>query len=96
MNKNKFINLLVHDKELLKKYKEIWHKISNLLKKEFDSKLVHNNKYIKIKIKICNNRINSNFHGNKISQNNECCPCLSVISLDSIANVDEKYYPKYF
>ena len=38
---NKYINLLVHDKELLKKYNEIWDKISNLLKKEFDSRLVH-------------------------------------------------------
>ena len=27
------MNLLVHDKELLKKYNEIWNKISNLLKK---------------------------------------------------------------
>ena len=30
---NKCMNLLVHDKELLKKYNEIWDKISNLLKK---------------------------------------------------------------
>ena len=32
-NSNKFINLLVHVKELLQKYNEIWDKISNLLKK---------------------------------------------------------------
>ena len=30
---DKRMNLLVHDKELLKKYNEIWNKISNLLKK---------------------------------------------------------------
>ena len=30
---NKCINLLVYDKELLKKYNEIWDKLSNLLKK---------------------------------------------------------------
>ena len=32
-NDSKYMNLLVHDKELLKKYNEIWDKISNLLKK---------------------------------------------------------------
>ena len=31
-NDNKCMNLLTHDKELLKKYNEIWDKISNLLK----------------------------------------------------------------
>ena len=29
---NKYMKLLVHDKELLKKYNAIWDKISNLLK----------------------------------------------------------------
>ena len=32
-NNNKHANLLIHDKKLLKKYNEIWDKISNLLKK---------------------------------------------------------------
>ena len=34
---NKYMNLLVHDKELLKKYNEIWDKVSNILKKGSDS-----------------------------------------------------------
>ena len=29
-------------------------------------------------------------------EDNECCACLSVISLDSIVHVDEKYYPHKF
>ena len=33
-NDNKCMNLLVHDKELLKKYNEIWDMISNLSKKD--------------------------------------------------------------
>ena len=28
--------------------------------------------------------------------NNEYCACLSEILLDSIINVDEKYYPRIF
>ena len=31
---NKYINLLVNDKEILKKYSEIWDKIKSLIKKE--------------------------------------------------------------
>ena len=48
-------------------------RISNLLKKRFDSETVHNDKYIKTKIKIYNSRINTNFQGNKIPDDNECC-----------------------
>ena len=41
VNKNsKYMNILVHVKEILKKYDEIWDEIKNLFKKEFDSELV--------------------------------------------------------
>ena len=69
-NHNKSVNLLVHNKELLKKYNEIWDKISNLLKKGFDSKPVYNDKCIKTKIKIYIHRININFQCNKIPEDN--------------------------
>ena len=36
------------------------------------------------------------FNGNKIPEDNECCTCLSEISLDSLVNVDQKYYPQIF
>ena len=38
--------------EFLKRYNEIWNKISNLLTKGFNSEPLHNDKYIKTKIKI--------------------------------------------
>ena len=37
-NKTKCMSLLMKDKKLLKKYIEIWKKVSNIFKKEFDSK----------------------------------------------------------
>ena len=70
-NRNTFMNLLVHDNELLKKYNAICDKLSNLLQKEFHSEPVYDDKYIKIKIKIYNNKISTNFHGNKIPEDNE-------------------------
>ena len=41
----KHINLLVNDKEILKQYSEIWNKVKILIKKEFNSKPVYNDKY---------------------------------------------------
>ena len=57
------------------KYSEIWDKITSLLKEGFDSKLVYDDKYLKTKRKSYNNRINTNFQGNKIPKDNECCAC---------------------
>ena len=57
---------------------------------------MHDNKYVKIKIKICNNRINTNFQGNEIPEDNEYCTCLSVILLDSVIEIDNGYYPQIF
>ena len=45
-NNNKYVNLLINDKKLLKKYNEIWDKIKSLYKREFDKKLLYNNKYV--------------------------------------------------
>ena len=94
---NKYINLLVNDKEILKKYSDIWNKIKSLIKKEFNSEPVYNDKYIKTKIKIYNNRVYTNFQHNKIPKDNEYCACLSVILLDSIfVNSNKEYYPQIF
>ena len=96
-SKNKYMNLLVHDKELLKiQCRWILDKISNLLKKEVDSELVHDYKYIKSKINFYNGKIKTNFHVNKIPRNGECCALLSVILLDSVIEVEKKSYTQIF
>ena len=57
---------------------------------------MHNGHYIKTKIKIYNNRINTNFQGNKIPENNKYCNCLSVILLDFVIKIDNDYYLQIF
>ena len=52
--------------ELLEKNCEIWEKVKNSIKKEFDSKPVYNEKYLKAKIKSYNGKINTDFQNNKI------------------------------
>ena len=58
---NKSINLFVNDKEILKKYLEIWYKIKGLIKKGFNSEAVYNDKDIKTKIKIYSNSVCTKF-----------------------------------
>ena len=92
---NKYKIFLVNDKEVLKRYSEIWTKIKSLIKKEFNSELVYNDKYIKTKIKIYNDRVYTNFQHNKIPKDNEYYTCLFVALLDSIfVNSDKEYYPQ--
>ena len=57
---------------------------------------MYDDKYIKTKIKIYNDRINTNFYGNKIPEVNEYYTCLSVILLDSVIKIDSEYYPQIF
>ena len=62
----KYMSILIKDHELLEKYNEIQEKVKNSLKKEFESKPVYNEKYLKAKIKSYNGGSNINFHNNKI------------------------------
>ena len=83
-------------KKILEKYNKIWNKIKGLLKKS-NGEPVYNDKYIKTKIKISNDRVHTNIQYNKIPKDNEYCTCLSVILLDSIlAHLDREYHPQIF
>ena len=66
-DKTKCMPFLIKDEKLLDKYKEIWKKkVSNITKKEIDSKPVYNEKHLKTKIKSYDGKINTNFYKNKI------------------------------
>ena len=47
----KWIYFSIEDDELMKKYNNIWNKVSNSVKKEFDSEPIYNKKFLKTKIK---------------------------------------------
>ena len=48
---SKYMNHLVKNGKMLKKYLKIWNKIKSLIKKELNSEPVYNDTYIKAKIK---------------------------------------------
>ena len=58
----------VSDNKLLKKYTKIWERVSNLINIKFDSEPIYgdNDKYIKTKIKLYGDKINTNFQDKKI------------------------------
>ena len=85
--------------EFLGRYTAIWEKISNLVNKKFDSDPIYNNKYINAKIRSYNNDIKTNFRNidnknSKLLEKNKPYKCISLISLDSIIKINEKYYPQ--
>ena len=84
------------DKQLLKKYNQIWKKVEKLLKIEFNSKPVYGDdeKYIKTKIKTYGDSVITNFHSKKIPKEKAPCKCLSIIMLDSVIKAKKKYYPQ--
>ena len=95
--KSKYMNHLVKDEKILKIYLKICNRIKSLIKKELNSESVYNDKYIKTKIKIYNDKVYTNFQHNKIPEDNKYCACLSVILLDSIfVNSNKEYYPQIF
>ena len=93
---NKTMSFKVSDNKLLKKYKKIWEKIGNLLSIEIDSEPVygHVDKYIKTKIKMYGDRVNTNFQGKKVPKENVSYKCISLIMLVPVIRVNKKYYPQ--
>ena len=59
-------------------YNKIWENISNLMNIGFDSEPVYgnNDKYIKIKIKMYEDRVNTNFQGKKVPKENASYNCI--------------------
>ena len=93
---NKTVSFKVSDNKLLKKDITIWERISNLMSIEFDSEPAYGDgdKYIKTKIKMYEDRVNTNFQGKKVPKENASYKCLSLIMLESVIRVNKKYYPQ--
>ena len=92
------ISLRVDDSKLLKKYCKIWKTIRSLLGIEFDSEPVYGDtdSYIKTKVKMYDNRVNTNFQGKEVPKVDASYKCLSLIMLNSVAKVGKKHYPQVF
>ena len=91
----KSIYFLIEDDELLEKCNTIWDKVSDYMKKEFDSEPVYNKKFLKTKIKSHGTEV-TDFYDKKIPKVDFNHTCLAVISLNSALKKDDNYYPQVF
>ena len=64
---NATMSFTISDKQLLRKYNQIWKNVEKLLEIKLDSKPAYgdNDKYIKTKIKIYDRSVNTNFQVKK-------------------------------
>ena len=95
---NATMSFILKNKQLLKKYTNIWQTTEGLMKINFESKPVYgdDDKYIKTKIKIYAGSIITNFHNKKMPKEKAPCKCLSIIMIDSVIKANKKYYPQTF
>ena len=86
----------VTDNNLLEKYTNIWRRVNNLMKIEFDSEPVYGDvdKYLKTKIKVYQDKVNTNFQGKEVPKENAPYDCLLLITLDFVIRANKKYYPQ--
>ena len=91
---NKTVSFKVTGNNQLEKHTEIWRRVNNLMNIEFDNEPVYGDvqKYLKTKIKMCEDRVNTNFQGKEVPKENASYDCLSLITLDSVFRVNKKYY----
>ena len=96
------MSLMVKDKQLLENYTKLWKKIKELMTIDFESKATygHDDKYINTKIKTYKDSITTNFYDKtgfkEVPEEKVPHKCLSILTLDSVLYVYEKYYPQTF
>ena len=92
------MSLKVDNSKLFKKYCKIWKTIKSLLGIEFDSEPVYGDtdSYIKTKVKMYDNKVNTNFQGKETPKGDYSYKCFSLIMLDSVVKVGKMYYPQVF
>ena len=95
-DETKYMSFLIKDDDVLEKYNEILENVKNIIKREFDSEPVYNEKNLKAKVKSYNGEINTNVHNNKIPKEGSQIICLPVILINSVFRPGKSYYPQVF
>ena len=80
----KYVSFFIKNDELPEKCNEIWDKVSNPIKKGFDSEPVYSEKYLRTKTKSDEEKISKNFQENKLPKEGSQCICLPIILIDSV------------
>ena len=92
----KNMSFVTDDKEVYKKYNEIWEVVRKLLKLKFTVSPVRDDKYIIAKLKIFENINITTYTNNVIPEENTDYTCISPIDIDSVLKIDKKAYPQAY
>ena len=91
----KWMYFLIEDDDLFEKYNAILDKVSDDIKKEFESERFYDKEFLKTKINSHGDEI-TDFYDKKTPKVDSDHTCLAVISLDSSLKKDGNYYPQAF
>ena len=90
------MSFVTDDKEVYKKYNEMWEVVRKILKLEFTVSPVRDDKYIIAKLKLFKNVNMTTFTNNVISEENTHYTCISAIDIDSVLKIDKKAFPQAY
>ena len=86
----KNMSFKIEDRNIYLKYSEIINKIKKLLNVKFNSQPIHNEEYIKTKVKIFNGVNKTTFTNDEIPKEKNHYVCIAAISIDSVLKIDKK------
>ena len=89
-NGRKNISFLIEDERVYLKYNKVWNKIKKLLNIKFHSQPIHDDKYIKTKVKTFDEAIKTHFSDNRVPKEKSHCICIAAICIDSVLKKEEK------
>ena len=92
----KNMSFVTDNKEVYKKYNEIWEVVRKLLKLKFTVSPIRDDKYIIAKLKIFKNVDMTTFTNNVIPEENTHYACISAIDIDSVLKIDKKAFPQAY
>ena len=93
-NGGKNMSFVSDDKEVYKKYDEIWNVVKSLLKLKFAASPIRDDKYILDKLKIFKKKNITAFNNNNIVPIEKGhYICIPVIDIDSVLKIDKKIVP---
>ena len=94
-NGGKNMSFVTDDKEVYRKYDEIWNVVKSLLKLKFAASPIRDDKYILAKLKIFNKKDITTFNNNNIiPTEKDHYICIPAIDNDSVLKIDKKVYPQ--
>ena len=81
--------------KMWEEYKKIWDVIKNKLGIKFHSELIHEQKYLKAKVREFDGVIKTNVLDNDMAKENMYYTCIACITIDSVLRINKKIICKF-